>query len=105
MKPMYAFVTSAILFLGGLVLYSQAESLKSDYYGSGFSLSDCQIGALGGMLGFQPLGVDTSGCDAQRQEIQESSSTSNVLFVGSAASLGFGIYLQRSSRKKDRPAE
>lgn len=105
MKPIYAFVVSGLLLIGGIFFFSQAQQLKDDYYGSGFSLSNCQIGALGNILGFQPRGVDTSGCSSQRNEIESATTTSNVLFVGAAASLGFGIYLQRGKRKGEAVSE
>jgi len=83
----------------------QAEQLKDDYYGDAFSFSDCQLGYLGNLYGFQPRGVDSSACAGQSSDIESASTTSNLLFVGAAGSLGFGIYLQRGKRKGKEASE
>jgi hypothetical protein len=99
MKPIYAFIVSGLLAVGGIFFVSQAQQLKDDYYGGGSILSDCQLGSLGNLLGFQFSGVNTSGCDNQRREIESMTSTSNALFAGAAASLGFGLFLQLGKRR------
>lgn len=105
MKPIYAFIVSGLLAVGGIFFVSQAQQLEDDYYGGAGFLSDCQLGSLGNLLGFQPRGVDSSGCDSQRREIESATLTSNVLFVGAAASLGFGIFLQLGKRKGQEASE
>jgi hypothetical protein len=101
LKSIYAFIASGVLLLGGLFFFVQAEQLKDDA-GSGW---DCKMGNIGNLLGIQFRGVDSSGCAGQRSDIESASTTSNLLFVGAAGTLGFGIYLQRGKRKDKEASE
>lgn len=102
MKPWHAYTTAALLALGGLFFSAQAESFREDRLGSGWTLSDCQIGSLGSILEFQPKGIDTSNCASLENSENFSRTASNASFFGAAGAVGFGIYLSREAKRNNK---
>lgn len=98
MKSIYAFIASGVLLLGGLFFFVQAEQLKDD---RGI-FNNCSVSNGASFLWGAPL---DSGCAGQDSDIESASTTSNLLFVGAAGTLGFGIYLQRGKRKDKEASE